>query len=60
MDEPLEKKRQKEIPPDIGRAVLVQADGFRCMAFRDSKGQWRNYFSGDLLPETVKVLDDSV
>jgi len=59
MDERLEKKGKKETLPPVGRAVVVHHEGVRCMAFRDATGQWRNYFNGDLLPGTVKVLEES-
>ena len=59
MDERLEEKNKKETTPAVGRAVLVEHEGVRCMAFRDNAGKWRNYFNGDLLPETVHVLDES-
>ncbi len=59
MDEQLEKKNKTEMLPAIGRAVLVEHEGVRCMAFRDAAGKWRNYFNGDSLPEAVKVLDET-
>jgi hypothetical protein len=42
--------------PAIGEKVLVQAEGFRCLAFRDKDGKWRNAFSGDELPGTIRVI----
>jgi hypothetical protein len=42
--------------PAIGEQVLVQAEGFRCLAFRDKDGKWRNAFSRDELPGTIRVI----
>lgn len=35
----------------------VRCDGFRCMAYRDPKGNWRNYVSGEPL-EVIEVLSE--
>jgi hypothetical protein len=48
-------------PPDdplplVGELVLIQADGFRCLAFRDKDGKWRNAFSRDELPGTIRAI----
>jgi hypothetical protein len=42
--------------PPIGAQVLVQAEGFRCLAFRDRDGKWRNAFSRDELRGTIRVI----
>jgi hypothetical protein len=47
------QKKDDHLPP-IGIPVLVQCDGFRCMAFRDKDGKWRDYFYKDQLPEIIE------
>jgi len=42
--------------PPIGEQVLVQAEGFRCLAFRDKDGKWRNVFGRDELPGIIRVI----
>jgi hypothetical protein len=42
--------------PPIGEQVLVQAEGFRCLAFRDRDGKWRNAFSRDELQGSIRVI----
>lgn len=39
-----------------GHAVIVQCRHFRCMAYRDPDGRWRNYFSNDELNGDVTEL----
>jgi hypothetical protein len=41
----------------MGEQVLVQAEGFRCLAFRDKDGKWRNAFSRDELQGTIRVIE---
>ncbi|MBC8097456.1 MAG: hypothetical protein H7Y43_16750 [Akkermansiaceae bacterium] len=52
---PKKKERQSELPP-AGEVALVQGKGFRCMAYRDKDGKWRDYLRRDELPEPIKVL----
>ena len=40
-----------------GHAILVQCPAFRCMAYRDREGKWRNYFSDEVLKGDVKELN---
>jgi hypothetical protein len=35
----------------------VQGAGFRCMAYRNSEGQWRGAFDNEELPGDIRVLD---
>jgi len=37
--------------------VLVQSDGFRCMAYRDKEGKWRDYYHQDELTGNVKLVE---
>jgi len=48
-------KRDDKLPP-VGEVVIVQCDGFRCMAFRDPQGKWRDYFHRDELRGRIEVL----
>ena len=40
-----------------GEVALVQCNGYRCMAFRDRQGKWRNYFRGDELQGVVRIIE---
>jgi hypothetical protein len=42
--------------PPIGEQGPVQTEGFRCLAFRDKDGKWRNTFSWGELPGTIRVI----
>ena len=48
-------KDQAGLPP-IGETVLVQGEGFRCLAYRDKDGKWKDYFHGTELRGSVRVL----
>jgi hypothetical protein len=37
--------------------IVVHRFGSRCMAFRDRAGQIRNFWSGEVLPLPVHILD---
>jgi hypothetical protein len=36
--------RTEELLPDPYQMVVVQCDGFRCAAFLDNHGTWRDYY----------------
>jgi putative nucleotidyltransferase with HDIG domain len=36
--------------------VLVRCAGFRCLAYRDQKGEWRSVFGGHRIPEVLEVV----
>ncbi len=38
------------------KAVLVQTQGFQCMAYQDCHGKWRSFYGLDLLPGKVEVV----
>ena len=38
------------------KAFIVQCANFRCMAYRDSRGKWRDYFNGDELQGEVTII----
>jgi hypothetical protein len=48
-------QKHDELPP-VGKSVLVEANGCRCMAFRDQDGKWRDYFYGEELRGRIKVI----
>jgi hypothetical protein len=41
------------------KAVLVETEGFQCMAYQDCRGKWRNFYSLELLPGKVEVVVSS-
>ena len=49
-------EKNGQLMPRSNDYVLVQCDHFRCLAYRDRKGQWRNVFSNEELPEVKEVL----
>jgi len=44
---PSDKKRE---------SFIVQCIGFRCMAYRDRMGKWRDYFNDDEIQGEVKII----
>jgi hypothetical protein len=48
---------QETLPPP-GLLVLVQCDGFRCMAYRTTDGRWMSAFSFEELQSVISVLND--
>lgn len=36
--------------------VLVQGEGFRCIAYQDGNGIWREAFNNLAIPGTIRVL----
>jgi hypothetical protein len=47
-----------EVLPPVGRTVLVQCKGFRCLAYRDSAGKWRDAQRKNELSNVIKVIWD--
>jgi len=43
--------------PFLVEFYLVQGTGFRCMAYRDQQGTWRNAFSNDELFGDIQILE---
>jgi hypothetical protein len=37
-------------------AFIIQCVGFRCMAYRDSGGKWRDFFNGDEIEGEVTII----
>jgi hypothetical protein len=48
-------KAEKRLP--LAVPVNVQCEGFRCLAYRDEKGNWINYHSGELILGSVRVIE---
>jgi hypothetical protein len=42
--------------PALGVPVQVQCDGFKCMAFRDKQGNWKDFFTRESLPGVLGVV----
>ena len=49
------QQARKPLPPAV--PVLIQGEGYRCLAYRDRNGVWLNYHSGDPLKGAVKIID---
>jgi hypothetical protein len=47
--------KKAELPP-AGEIALVQGEGFRCMAYRDKEGKWRDYIRRMELPGKITVI----
>jgi hypothetical protein len=45
-------------PPPAAKFFLVRCKGFRCLAYKDPEGEWRNPRDGSPLPEVLAVLSD--
>jgi hypothetical protein len=59
MTDKLRASNQNDQPddplPPIGERVLVQTEHFRCLAFRDKDGKWKDAYHGNELAGTVRV-----
>jgi hypothetical protein len=53
---PKGEKREARALPAIGEPVIVQCANYRCMAYRDREGRWRDWFYKDELPGNVEVI----
>lgn len=47
----------RRFPPAGDFGVLVQCEGFRCLAFRDRDGKWRDYYGGTILRGRIEMVD---
>jgi hypothetical protein len=54
----LSARVRQRIPPPEVQCFLVRCKGFRCMAYKDPEGRWRNAHDGTLLPEVLEILSD--
>jgi len=58
-EQPTAVKRFQErqpLPVQRKKAILVECDRFRCVAYQDGAGIWRGYFSGEELQGEIKIL----
>ena len=56
-DKAVELKTVKYGPlPSAGVPVQVQCDGFKCMAYLDKEGKWRDLFSRQCLERVLGVV----
>lgn len=46
---------EEKLPP-IEQQVMVQGEGFRCLAYRDKDGKWRDVFRQSELKGRIRVL----
>jgi hypothetical protein len=44
--------------PLLGHNVLVQCPGFRCLAYRDPDGNWRDAYRGDILSNVATFIPE--
>ena len=52
-----EKREVPEVEsPKEPKAVLVETEGFQCMAYQDCYGKWRSFYSLELLPGKVEIV----
>ncbi len=49
-------------PPDLKhpdyKHYLVQCEGFRCMAYKDADGVWREAYRGDPIPNVIRIVSE--
>jgi hypothetical protein len=56
-DKAAELKTVKYGPlPPVGMPVQVQCAGFKCMAYLDKEGKWRDLFSRQCLEQVLGVI----
>lgn len=56
MNEQREVPQVEANPATEHKAVLVETEGFQCMAYQDCYGKWRSFYGLELLPGNVKVV----
>jgi hypothetical protein len=50
---------RKRTTSQRGKAFIVQCTGFRCMAYRDNTGKWRDYFNDDEIHGEVNIISEA-
>jgi hypothetical protein len=50
---------RKRPSPLKSKSFIVQCVGFRCMAYRDSKRKWRDYFNDDEIVGEVTIISEA-
>ena len=57
MNDDFKKEQPRYGPlPELGLPVQVQCNGFKCMAFRDKNGHWKDLFTLESLPGVLGVV----
>jgi hypothetical protein len=57
MNDDFEKEQPRYgLLPAAGVPVQVQCDGFKCLAFRDKHGNWKDFFTRESLPVVLGVV----
>ena len=51
-----EVQPMEEMLPPPGLLVLVQCEGFRCMAYRSTDGRWIDAFTFDELDNVIGIF----
>jgi hypothetical protein len=54
----LELRPAPQKSPHAAEYFLVRCPGFRCLAYKDPEGNWRNAHDTSLLPEVLEVLSE--
>jgi DNA-binding NtrC family response regulator len=49
-------RASKKLPP-AGVLVIARCDGFRCLAYLDSEGKWREHQNSKELPEVIEWFE---
>ena len=42
--------------PPLGLPVQVQCDGFKCMAYLDKAGRWKDFFTHEFMTHVLGVV----
>ena len=56
MNEKREVPKVEANPASEHKAVLVETEGFQCMAYQDCYGKWRSFYGLELLRGQVEVV----
>ena len=40
-----------------GNRAIVQCDGYRCLAYVDGEGKWRNVANDVLVPQVTEIVE---
>ena len=51
-------KVEAKLPFVVGDVVVVRCANFRCLAYRDAEGTWRDAYHGQVLPEVLEIVSE--
>jgi hypothetical protein len=60
---PMQYSRRDEQDEDkrrlirLGKRAIVQCDGYRCLAYVDGEGKWRNVADDLLVPKVSEIVE---